>query len=38
MRRFGARVSLRDKGGEGEIAIPYSSLDELDRLLGLLEV
>lgn len=35
-RRFGARVEVRDDGGSGELAIHYGSLDELDRILGLL--
>ena len=37
-RRFGARVDVRDDGGGGEVAIHYGSLDELDRILGLLGV
>lgn len=36
-RRLGARVEVRDEGGRGEIGIAYSSLDELDRLIALLE-
>lgn len=35
-RRLGAKVEVKDKSGKGEIAIRYSSLDELDRLLDLL--
>lgn len=37
-RRLGARVRLKSKGkkGNGMIEIPYSSLDELDRLLKML--
>jgi len=35
-RRFGARVEVRDKKGAGELAIKYGSLDELDRILGIL--
>lgn len=35
-RRFGARVEVRDKNGAGELAIRYTSLDELDRILGIL--
>jgi len=37
-RRFGARVDVRDDDGGGEVAIHYGSLDELDRILGLLGV
>jgi ParB family chromosome partitioning protein len=36
-RSLGTRVELRDKDGKGEIAIAYGSLDELDRLIELLE-
>jgi ParB family chromosome partitioning protein len=36
-RRLGARVEVRDEGGRGEIGIAYSSLDELDRLIALIE-
>jgi ParB family chromosome partitioning protein len=36
MRRLGTKVEVRDKGGSGELAIAYASLDELDRLLALL--
>lgn len=36
-RRLGARVEVRDEGGRGEIGIAYASLDELDRLIALLE-
>ena len=32
-RKLGTRVEVQDRGGKGEIAIRYSSLDELDRLL-----
>ena len=35
-RRFGSRVEVRDEAGSGELAIHYGSLDELDRILGLL--
>jgi ParB family chromosome partitioning protein len=35
-RKLGARVTLRDRDGKGEIVIGYASLDELDRLLELL--
>jgi len=34
--RFGAKVAVRDTGGSGEVAIRYSSLDELDRVLKIL--
>lgn len=34
MRRLGARVEVRDTKGKGEIAIPYASLDDLDRILS----
>lgn len=37
-RRLGTRVEVRDKAGAGELAIHYGSLDELDRLLALLQV
>ncbi|AKT40678.1 ParB/RepB/Spo0J family partition protein [Chondromyces crocatus] len=36
-RRLGTKVEVRDQGGKGELAILYSSLDELDRILALLE-
>jgi ParB family chromosome partitioning protein len=32
-RKLGTRVEVQDSGGKGAIAIRYSSLDELDRLL-----
>jgi ParB family chromosome partitioning protein len=32
-RKLGTRCEVRDKDGKGEIAVAYSSLDELDRLL-----
>jgi ParB family chromosome partitioning protein len=35
-RRLGTRVEVRDVDGSGELAIHYGSLDELDRVLGLL--
>ncbi len=35
-RRLSARVEVRDAKGKGEIAVRYSSLDELDRLLDML--
>lgn len=37
-RRFGARVEVRDDKGTGEVALHYGSLDELDRILGMLGV
>lgn len=38
-RRLGTRVEVREAGGgAGELAVRYGSLDELDRLLGLLGV
>lgn len=36
MRRLGTRVEVRDKNGSGELAVSYTSLDELDRLLALI--
>lgn len=36
-RRFGTKVSLRGDSTKGRIEIPYRSLDELERLLALLE-
>lgn len=35
-RHFGVRCQVRDRKGKGELVLPYSSLDELDRLLDLL--
>ena len=32
-RALGARVRVEDEGGKGRIVVPYTSLDELDRLL-----
>jgi ParB family chromosome partitioning protein len=32
-RKLGTRCEVRDRDGKGEIAVAYSSLDELDRLL-----
>lgn len=32
-RKLGTKVVVRDKGGKGEVAIPYATLDALDRLL-----
>ena len=37
-RRLGTRVEVRDEGGTGELSIRYGSLDELDRILALLQV
>ncbi len=36
-RRFGTKVTLRGDSTKGRIEIPYRSLDELERLLALLE-
>lgn len=36
-RRFGTRVTLRGDSHKGRIEIPYRSLDELERLITLLE-
>ncbi|MCK6590478.1 MAG: ParB/RepB/Spo0J family partition protein [Polyangiaceae bacterium] len=36
MRRLGTRVEVRDLGGRGELVVAYSSLDELDRILGVI--
>ncbi|HEX7670515.1 MAG TPA: chromosome partitioning protein ParB, partial [Polyangiaceae bacterium] len=33
IRKLGTKCEVRDKNGKGEIAVAYSSLDELDRLL-----
>jgi ParB family chromosome partitioning protein len=33
-RKLGTRVEVRDRDGSGEIALKYSSWDELDRILG----
>jgi len=35
-RKLGTKVEVRDKDGKGELAVSYSSLDELDRLLALI--
>jgi ParB family chromosome partitioning protein len=35
-RKLGTKCEVRDKEGKGEIAVAYSSLDELDRLLEVL--
>jgi ParB family chromosome partitioning protein len=32
-RALGAKVSVRDRGNRGEIAIPYADLDALDRII-----
>ncbi len=32
-RALGTRCEVRDKGNKGEIAIPYTDLDQLDRIL-----
>lgn len=36
-KALGVKVQLKDKAGRGRIEIPYKNLDELDRLLALLE-
>ncbi len=36
-RKFGTKVTLRGDSSKGRIEIPYRSLDELERLLTLLE-
>jgi ParB family chromosome partitioning protein len=35
-RKLGTKCEVRDKDGKGELALAYSSLDELDRLLEIL--
>jgi ParB family transcriptional regulator, chromosome partitioning protein len=35
-RKLGTKCEVRDKDGQGEIAVKYSSFDELDRILDLL--
>ena len=35
-KHLGTKCEVRDRGGKGEIAVKYASLDELDRLLDLL--
>lgn len=35
-KSLGTKVVLKDRAGKGQIRIPYSGLDELDRLLELL--
>ena len=32
-RSVGAKVEVRDRGGKGEVVIPYADLDALDRLI-----
>jgi ParB family chromosome partitioning protein len=32
-RALGTKVEVRDRGNKGEVAIPYASLDALDRIL-----
>lgn len=34
MRRLGAKCEVLDQGGKGQIVIPYSSLDQFDRILA----
>lgn len=36
MRKLGTKVEVRDREGKGELVVAYASLDELDRLIGLL--
>ena len=36
MRRLGTKVVVHDRGGKGELAVAYGSLDELDRILAVL--
>ena len=36
-RRFGTKVTLRGDSSKGRIEIPYRSLDELERLLAMLD-
>ena len=36
-RRLGTRVEVRDQAGKGQLVVDYGSLDELDRILALLE-
>ena len=36
-RRLGTRVEVRDRKGKGEVVVSYGSLDELDRVLALIE-
>lgn len=35
-QQIGHRAEVRDRGGKGEIVIPYGSLDELDEILSAL--
>ncbi len=37
MRRLGCKVELDDKKGRGRVVVHYGSLDELDRVLALIE-
>jgi ParB family transcriptional regulator, chromosome partitioning protein len=34
MRVLGTKCEVRDRGNKGEISIPYTDLDHLDRILG----
>lgn len=36
-KKLGSKVKLRDREGKGVIKIPYSSLDDLDRLIELIQ-
>lgn len=36
-RRFGTKVTVRGDANKGRIEIPYKSLDEFERVLGMLE-
>jgi ParB family transcriptional regulator, chromosome partitioning protein len=35
-RRLGAKVDVRDKDGQGELAVKYASWDDLDRILDII--
>ena len=37
-QRIGHRTEVRDRGGKGEVVIPYGSLDELDEILSALDL
>lgn len=37
MRRLGSKVELDDKKGRGRVVVHYGSLDELDRILAIIE-
>ena len=37
MRRLGSKVELDDKKGRGRVVVHYGSLDELDRILSIIE-